>query len=593
MTILCTILMVAILCTVIVVVLHRDNIIIKSASPLFCILELCGLALTVSWIYFRGGVPAPGVCRVGLLVPVIGLTINLSALVVKNYRIYRIFNSVSIINHAVSNHYLLRVVAMPVVITFIPCIVHCFVDYFEPKLVRTNNSEFWAICSSSSSQLGWAIVIGIIPAIMILFGIFLAFKTRNVTRLWNEARSIALTIYMLTFFVIIIIIVQTFPSDLYQVTYHVTMVCILVSGFLEYIILFYPKLKNLWLQRHGLHVPAGRGDNYMDNIMGTGIPITDMRRGGKMVSSGGTMKNGGRQFRSLGNAVKDSEWHSVDMQGNPNISDLVSSYPFGQLSGENCSSLLTSPVHRPTNYGQSSLLSRGHRKNHAGDDQDSLEIDNPQLTGTHRAPSLANHVATAHDVGHTGSGSNHDTPVRGNSRKLSATTVPMTAGYNTFGQSNAFRPSRDIQPLGSPKILAASSNEGSDSDTPDFSVRDFYDSIPELNLQSRKNSFGGFLPSRSPQQYPFQALTAHNDSGICSLQEMRMDSFTVVVPVQRHRWYIIRFLAQWRMSRVIFVPCSKLMVLIDVRELWYCIIILRFSLLSMNSCSTSPSSNIA
>jgi hypothetical protein len=48
-----------------------------------------------------------------------GLTINLSALVVKNYRIYRIFNSVSIINHAVSNKYLLRVVAIPVIITLV------------------------------------------------------------------------------------------------------------------------------------------------------------------------------------------------------------------------------------------------------------------------------------------------------------------------------------------------------------------------------------------------------------------------------------------------------------------------------------------
>lgn len=93
---------------------------IKSTfSPLFCILELFGLAVTLSWIYLRVDLPSPAACRMGLLLVVVGLSINLSALVVKNYRIYRIFNSVSVINHAVSNRYLLRVVTIPVVITIV------------------------------------------------------------------------------------------------------------------------------------------------------------------------------------------------------------------------------------------------------------------------------------------------------------------------------------------------------------------------------------------------------------------------------------------------------------------------------------------
>lgn len=98
--------------------IYHDSL-LNIFSPLFCILELIGLALTISWIYLRADVPSPGICRVGLLLVVVGLTINLSALVVKNYRIYRIFNSVSIINHAVSNKYLLRVVAIPVIITLV------------------------------------------------------------------------------------------------------------------------------------------------------------------------------------------------------------------------------------------------------------------------------------------------------------------------------------------------------------------------------------------------------------------------------------------------------------------------------------------
>ncbi|KAF9142503.1 hypothetical protein BG015_000807, partial [Linnemannia schmuckeri] len=115
--VLTSLLMLAIIITAIIVVVFRENIVIKSASPLFCILELFGLAVTLSWIYLRVDLPSPATCRMGMLLVVVGLSINLSALVVKNYRIYRIFNSVSVINHAVSNRYLLRVITIPVVIT--------------------------------------------------------------------------------------------------------------------------------------------------------------------------------------------------------------------------------------------------------------------------------------------------------------------------------------------------------------------------------------------------------------------------------------------------------------------------------------------
>lgn len=43
-----------------------------------------------------------------------------------------------------------------------------------------------------------------------------------------------------------------------------------------------------------------------------------------------------------------------------------------------------------------------------------------------------------------------------------------------------------------------------------------------------------------------------------------MDSYTVIVPVQRQRWYIMKVLAQWRMSKIIFVPYSKVLVIVDV-----------------------------
>ncbi|KAF9956215.1 hypothetical protein BGZ72_002935 [Mortierella alpina] len=599
MIILSTALMLAIIFTAVIVVLNRENIIIKSASPLFCVLELIGLAVTLSWVFYRTDIPSAGVCRMGMTVVVVGLTINLSALVVKNYRIYRIFNSVTVINYAVSNKYLLRVVALPVIITLIPCIVQILVRNLEPKLVRTENQEFWVMCSSKSGEGLWIPVIGATPILLNVFGIYLAFKTRNVTRLWNEARSIAITIYMVSLFIIVVIIVHTFPKSLYHVTYHVTMVAIFLVTFLEFAILFYPKLKNLWLQKKGLHVAAGREVDMMDSILG-GMTASPGRRGGiSAVGRGGFtsgmheefMGHDEKRYGAAAGIVPGSDqvsMSSTDVQRNPNISDLISSYPFGQINDNTNAEV--SPVHRPTIYGSSNLVNRAGKH---GDHEfviENLDLPEPSqsLLRTKQAETAgpASNLATAH--------------------KLEA-AHPKSAGYDTFGRDRAttLRNSSESQPLDMHEMLmVSSSNQPTDyaggmltvnksghyqrpssyngQESP--SLQDFVGcSVSERDPYSRKSSVGDIgnvglgkvrsgHPQSSPRLYPLQpcgtptggALPGSMRSTKQLLRETKMDSYTVTVPVQRQRWYIMQFLAQWRMSKIIFVPYSKVLVIVDL-----------------------------
>ncbi|KAG9325377.1 hypothetical protein KVV02_004152 [Mortierella alpina] len=602
MIVLSTGLMLAIIFTAVIVLLNRENIIIKSASPLFCVLELVGLAITLSWVFYRTDVPSAGTCRMGMMVVVVGLTINLSALVVKNYRIYRIFNSVTVINHAVSNNYLLRVVAVPVIITLIPCIVQILVRNLEPKLVRTENQEFWVMCSSSGGEGLWIAVIGATPILLNVFGIYLAFKTRNVIRLWNEARSIAITIYMVSLFIIVVIIVHTFPKTLYHVTYHVTMVAIFLVTFLEFAILFYPKLKNLWLQKKGLHVAAGREDDMMDGILG-GMTASPARRGGISAGDRGAFTSGiqeefmGHDEKRYGVAAAriiagsdQVSMSSTDMQrNNPNISDLISSYPFGQINDNTNAEV--SPVHCPTIYGSSSLVNRAGKR---GDR--AFVIENLDLPEPSQSLLRTKQAATVSPAPH---------PVT--TLKLEA-LHPKAAGYDTFGgdRATALRNSAESQPLGMHEMLMVSSatrpaeyasgmltvakpdsyqRPSSYNGQESPSIQDYIgSSVSEQDPYSRKSSVGdisniglgklrsGNPQSRSPRLYPLQPYGAPS-GGIMpgslrsikqSLRETKMDSYTVTVPVQRQRWYIMQFLAQWRMSKIIFVPYSKVLVIVDL-----------------------------
>ncbi|KAG0342662.1 hypothetical protein BG004_005625 [Podila humilis] len=554
MIVLTTVLLVAICITTGIVIIYRDNIIIKSASPLFCVLELLGSGMMLLWIYIWIDIPTQATCRTWLMLVTIGLTINLSALVVKNYRIYRIFNSVSVINYAVSNKFLLRVVAFPVILTL-------------PTLVRTAN-EFWMVCDSEYPEYGWSIVTGLTPFLLNLFGIYLAFKTRNVTRLWNEARAIAATIYLVSFFFIIIIIVQTFSTAQYDITYHVTLACVYTSCLLEYLVLFYPKLRNLFLQRRGRYVPTGRADAFMDGILGgTLVPehsrdtpgnSADLLRGD---NDGLSRHIGQTASRANFDDSRRGSDTSRDMQHNPNISDLISSYPFGQLNGEYGGSTTNSPVQAATMYGASSLTNRIRR----GSSDQSSTLEHFDTLGTLSPPSGVNPSTANRILGSR----------RGVKRRGSDTVSP---GQRTKDSKNASH-LYDVHEA----FLAASNNRPGHRRSlggVDSCFQDAY-ATPDYGgggTRSRENSVGDYHVgnglgnrhigySRSPKVNPLQLSSEMTSSSSRhSIRERRIDSYTVIVPVQRKRWYLMSIFAQWRMSKIIFVPHSKVLVIVDLES---------------------------
>ncbi|GJJ73733.1 hypothetical protein EMPS_06091 [Entomortierella parvispora] len=175
------------------------------------------------------------------------------SLTVKNYRIYRIFNSVTVSNQAFQTRLLLRYVALGVFLGAIPMVVEMIVDAPEPNMINIRAFQ-WVRCRGIHTQVWWVISAAIIPALLILFGVFLAFKTRNVVFLWNEARQISLVLYNVFFFAIIIVVAQAFPLDLYLATFYISIVGTLFIAALSLIVLFLPKFWGIW---KSLHKPWG------------------------------------------------------------------------------------------------------------------------------------------------------------------------------------------------------------------------------------------------------------------------------------------------------------------------------------------------
>jgi len=123
----------------------------------------------------------------------LALPLYIRSLTIKNYRIYRIFNSVNVANQAFQTRLLLRFVILAVLLALIPIIIEIVLDVPLPGTINIHADQ-WVRCRSEKHENWWVLASAIVPLLLILFGVYLAFKTRNVVYLWNEARQISLVL---------------------------------------------------------------------------------------------------------------------------------------------------------------------------------------------------------------------------------------------------------------------------------------------------------------------------------------------------------------------------------------------------------------
>ncbi|KAG0089092.1 hypothetical protein BGZ92_005307 [Podila epicladia] len=309
----CIVGILATLASAVTVIWFRDNIVIKACSPTFCICELLGILLIFIWCILHVGPPTAVTCATTGILLAIGITLLAGSLTIKNYRIYRIFNSVTMSNQAFQTHHLLRFVLLVVVLATAPIIADVVIDRPKPTMINIHSYQ-WIQCRGLSIQMWWIVIAGSVPLLLIIFGVFLAFKTRNVTNLWNEASQISLVLYNLFFFTIVIVISQFFPSEIYIATFYISIIGIYFTASLALIVLFAPKFYNLWRALHG-----GDDDEGNFDIHGHGhgrlrqpalYGVTDIHQAARMTGTRG---------RGLGNNIGSGTFarSPADLQTTP------------------------------------------------------------------------------------------------------------------------------------------------------------------------------------------------------------------------------------------------------------------------------------
>ncbi|KAG0287473.1 hypothetical protein BGZ96_008590 [Linnemannia gamsii] len=561
------------------VFIFRHHIVIKAASPVFCLFELAGLLLVYIWCVTQVGIPTFAICIARAFIFPLGVTLLTGSLTFKNYRIYRIFNSITVSNRIFHTGRLLKFLAVAVILTVIPSIVEVLVYPPIPNVINSNYDQ-WVRCSSSPGGVWRMLVSAVVPIFLVIFGVFLAFKTRNVMVLWNEAREISLVLYLL------IVVFQFFDEDLYIATFYMTFTGTFFTATFALLCLFLPKLWRLLSsyeerdESDTTHSWRGGGPSRERQLrLGTtGYLVADGAIGGNgnggSGGTGGLSGLGGGELGGAGGKYASARSSVFSAQSLGRMPDDLNfgSFPTATLTSINSQSPKPSPPFGIKGGSDDAAVATGvDLPDSVEGNLNSQPILRPMLTsatttsheqGTQAIPRRRSDALSVAPSSHLNKydgnliehGTNTKLP-----RKTSEDCSPSTTTTNIIKVSASTIGGKGRTPLPQPEFVRRNLSEDMDLGSGDYG---------SIKSQQRLQEEGHGTMGQAPIPLSFQegALDIHTSpvsqklgSGI----DRCMNSFEFLVPIRFKRNWITGVLSHWSMATLILIPEAHAFLAVD------------------------------
>ncbi|EAL64005.1 G-protein-coupled receptor family 3 protein 4 [Dictyostelium discoideum AX4] len=200
------------------VVRFRKNPSIRSASPIFLNFILFGaLIIYVGIIIWSSSINSAS-CNAQFWLVTLGFTTLIGSLVVKNVRIWLIFDNPELKLVKITNLQLVPWVGVCLVINIILMSILTSVGDLREVNAQGIDSlgkyEFMRICKMNSSGASTLYTILAYFAALLLIGVFVSWKIRIVDILeFNESKAIANTLYAISFCLFVIVPLMISPQD--------------------------------------------------------------------------------------------------------------------------------------------------------------------------------------------------------------------------------------------------------------------------------------------------------------------------------------------------------------------------------------------
>ncbi|KAJ3166439.1 Metabotropic GABA-B receptor subtype 3A [Geranomyces variabilis] len=186
--------------SIIVAFIWRGHEAIKSVSAPFCILIDFGIMMVLGSVFLNVGAPTLSTCISYVWMMSLGITVVLSSLAVKLYRLYRIFDNRILLNRRFPEGQLLKQALVLMSITISLLAAWTIGSPPTPQIREYPSRGLYVTsCTVGVGSTVWSsTVIGLLIGYNIIGSCVLAvlaFKTRNVWSQYNESRYIAVTVY--------------------------------------------------------------------------------------------------------------------------------------------------------------------------------------------------------------------------------------------------------------------------------------------------------------------------------------------------------------------------------------------------------------
>ncbi|KAF2074751.1 hypothetical protein CYY_003939 [Polysphondylium violaceum] len=214
----------------------------RYSSPLFCILIILGALLGYASIFVLLPSPTQNLCSSFPWLLGIGYVIMFGTLFTKTWRTWRLFaNARKFKIIRISNKMMFTVVGSFVLLESVFMILWTTVDRPE-VLAEPIYKSGQAQLQCSSDSMAWWFVFVFYKVFYVVIGVFLAFKTRDVVDSLNESKPITLSLYNLTFVMLIAIPLGFILRDYPTAVMVIEVVAILLSFTATVGLLFLPKV---------------------------------------------------------------------------------------------------------------------------------------------------------------------------------------------------------------------------------------------------------------------------------------------------------------------------------------------------------------
>lgn len=225
--------------------------VIRFSSPMFCMVIFLGAFLQLISAYLYVQKPSEPNCMSAVWLEMLGIILMLSAICMKNYRLWRVLHSARrFISIQISNEELLAVVILATLGMVAIMIGWQVSDPLESTYSTSSSlsvDERYLYCGDSDVGLWVGLTWGYL-AIWIAGGVALAYLTRRLVGIFNESSNIALALYNLVVLELIFLpLIYTFTLEQYDAKVILQSLQPMYRAVTTLSLIFVPKYWIAWL----------------------------------------------------------------------------------------------------------------------------------------------------------------------------------------------------------------------------------------------------------------------------------------------------------------------------------------------------------